>query len=155
MFHVNNQAHSEEHPIISEMHTDRRRPDLHTKPKAKSTRAPGLAIEHASRRRLSMQLDVIDDAFHFHTVTHALHVHDVSAQVPGKILRRLGDPLYPQSGQNHRWSSLGELPACTRCLAHATNRTGAHQKPSHCVGHLRCNLGDFYAYGLAPELDLG
>ena len=41
---------------VSETRTDLCLPELHTNPRETSTRAPGLAIEYASRRRFSMQL---------------------------------------------------------------------------------------------------
>ena len=52
-------------------------------------RRGGLSDRKADRVRFSEKAldaapDVVDDAFHIHIMTHALHVHDVSAQVLGK-----------------------------------------------------------------------
>ena len=92
-------------------HTDRCRPELHTKPKTKSTRAPGLAIEYASRRRLSMQLQTSLILPFVFTLWHmpcmfTMCVPKCLAKDPS-VSRR---PLVSTTGPNHTWSALGEPP---------------------------------------------
>ena len=86
MFHVNGQAHSAEHRCghLGDAHRSVSARIAHKAQGQVYTSAGPRYRVRFSEKALDAAPDVVDDAFHVHIMTHALHVHDVSAQMPGK-----------------------------------------------------------------------
>ena len=131
--------------VISEMQTDRCLPLLQTKPRATSTRKPGLECWEASRRRSSMHVQTSLMIFSYFCCGTCLACspHGCRDALAQSCHRCLGDISYQLCERCPRWSALGEHPAVEKCLVRSTSRTGVRQGFCSWLGPCRCNLGDF------------